>query len=92
MEALLPDADGDPNAMKERFRALEERLRTSHPKEAETFRNLLSVAGTRSYLRWNTEEARRLDLWMRIWRWVHVPVSVALFFLVVVHVWMVLAY
>ena len=92
LQAVLPDDAPDEAALRERHRALEERLRTSHPKETETIRNVLTVAGTRAFLRWNTERARRLDLWMRVWRWVHVPVSVALFFLVAVHVWMVLAY
>ena len=91
-EPLLTHDAADEASLRERYRTLEERLRASHPKESETIRNVLTVAGTRAFLRWNTERARRLDLWMRVWRWVHVPVSVALFFLVTVHVWMVLAY
>lgn len=92
LRSVIPDDARDEAELRERFRSLDERLRASHPKEAETIRNVLAVAGTRSFLRWNTVRARRLDLWMRVWRWVHVPVSVALFFLVAVHVWMVLVY
>jgi hypothetical protein len=92
LRVLLADDAPDAAALRERFAALEARLRASHAGETETVRNLLAVAGARSFLRWNTARARRLDLWMRVWRWVHVPISVALFFLVAVHVLLVLTY
>jgi len=92
LQALLPDDAPREEVLRERSRALEARLRASHPAETETVRNLLALSGARSFLRWNTDRARRYDLWMKLWRWVHVPVSVALFFALVVHVWMVLRY
>ena len=36
--------------------------------------------------------ARRLALSLRIWKWVHVPISLLLCFLVLLHVWVVLYY
>ena len=92
LQAILPDDAPREEALREKSRLLEQKLRVSHPAEKETVQNLLALAGTRSFLRWNTDRARRYDLWQKLWRWVHVPISVALFFFLVVHVWMVIRY
>lgn len=55
-------------------------------------RDLVVMAGSRDHLAFTTVEARRYDLWLRVWRWIHVPVSVALFFVIALHVWAVVWY
>jgi hypothetical protein len=55
-------------------------------------RDLAVMSGSRDYLAWTTAFALRLDFLMRVWRWVHVPLSVALFFVIALHVWQVLWY
>jgi hypothetical protein len=62
------------------------------PASAETARDLLVMAGTRDHLIWSTAEARRLDFHLKLWRWIHVPVSTFLFFAIALHVWAVLWY
>jgi hypothetical protein len=63
-----------------------------HPASTELARELLVMAGTRDELLRTTAKARRYDFWLRLWRWVHVPVSVVLFFVIALHVWAVLWY
>ncbi len=62
------------------------------PDQAEAVRDILVLAGTRDYLLWTTAAARRIDFQLKLWRWIHVPVSVYLFFLIALHVWIVLWY
>jgi hypothetical protein len=64
----------------------------SHPQIADVARDVVVMAGSRDSLLWSTAQARRYDFWLRLWRWIHAPVSVALFFLVALHVWVVLWY
>jgi len=68
------------------------RIALSHPESAELARDLLVMAASRDQLFWSTAAARRYDRWLKIWRWIHVPVSVALFFVIALHVWAVLWY
>lgn len=62
------------------------------PAEAEIVRDLAVLAGTRDVLLRTTAESRAIDLQLKLWRWVHVPVSVFLFFVIALHVWVVLWY
>ena len=62
------------------------------PANADVARDLVVMAGSRDSLFFTTAEARRYDLWLRLWRWIHVPVSVALFFVIALHVWAVVWY
>jgi hypothetical protein len=68
------------------------RVAAKAPEQAEAVRDILVLAGTRDYLLWTTAVARRLDFHMKLWRWIHVPVSVFLFFAIALHVWVVLWY
>ncbi len=68
------------------------KIAASRPEIMETARDLVVMAGSRDHLLWSTAEARRYDFWLRLWRWIHAPVSVALFFLIALHVWVVLWY
>lgn len=68
------------------------RIAMSHPESAELARDLLVMAASRDQLFWSTAAARRYDRWLKVWRWIHVPVSVALFFAIALHVWAVLWY
>lgn len=81
-----------PRELEERATSILGRIATSQPENAELARDLLVMAGARDNLLWNTAEARGYDFWLRLWRWVHVPVSVALFFVIALHVWAVLWY
>ena len=65
---------------------------TKFPDQAEIVRDVIVMAGTRDQLLWSTAVARRLDAQMKLWRWVHVPVSVFLFFVIAFHVFVVLWY
>jgi hypothetical protein len=81
-----------PSELSERATAIMGRIATTDPQNAELARDLLVMAGARDNLLWNTAVARGYDRWLRLWRWVHVPVSVALFFVIGLHVWAVLWY
>jgi len=61
-------------------------------KAAALARDLVVLAATRDTLHFSTAAARRCDFWLRLWRWIHAPISVALFFLIALHVWVVLWY
>jgi hypothetical protein len=61
-------------------------LLAAEPREAAAAaRDVLVLAGTRAALRRATLPSRRVDLLLHAWRWVHVPASVVLLALVVVH-------
>jgi len=62
------------------------------PEKATLVRDIVVMAGTRDHLLWSTARSRRLDLWMRLWRWVHVPVSIALVAALLLHVFLVIWY
>lgn len=68
------------------------RVAAKHPDQAEIVRDVMVLAGTRDYLLWTTAEARRIDFQLRLWRWIHVPLSVFVFFAIAVHVLAVLWY
>lgn len=58
----------------------------SEPQETATAaRDVLVLAGTRAALLRATSPSRRIDLWLHAWRWVHVPLSIVLLALVVIH-------
>ncbi len=78
--------------LKKRNDELLARVMAAHPGDAELIRDLAVMAGSRDYLGWNTAVALRLDFLMRLWRWIHVPISVALFFVIALHVLQVLRY
>lgn len=63
---------------------------TKFPDQAELVRDVIVMAGTRDQLLWSTAAARRIDAQLKLWRWVHVPVSVFLFFVIAFHVLVVL--
>jgi hypothetical protein len=65
---------------------------TVSPESADLARDLVVMAGSRDELLWSTAASRRLDFWLKLWRWIHVPVSAALFFVIALHVWAVLWY
>jgi hypothetical protein len=81
-----------PEALALRASAVMSLVATNHAASMELARDLLVMAGSRDQLLWSTAKARRLDFWLRLWRWVHVPVTVALFFVIALHVWAVLWY
>jgi len=87
---LVPAASLE--ALAERAAAVMREVAASHPQSADVARDLVVMAGSRDSLLWSTAQARRYDLWLRLWRWIHAPVSVALFFLIALHVWVVLWY
>ena len=68
------------------------RIALQQPENAELARDVIVMAGSRDQILWSTAQARRYDLWLRLWRWIHVPVSAALFFVIALHVWAVLWY
>jgi hypothetical protein len=81
-----------PQELRERSTAVLAAVAASHPDQADLARDLAVMAGSRDELLWSTAQARRCDLWLRVWRWVHVPVSAALLFVIVLHMWAVLWY
>ena len=64
---------------------VKEFLRTEPAETAAAARDVLVLAGTRSALLRATHPSRRIDLWLHVWKWVHVPLSIVLLALVVVH-------
>ena len=81
-----------PETLAARASLIMSRIAANHPASAELARDLLVMAGSRDQLLWSTAKARRFDFWLRLWRWVHVPVTVALFFVIALHVFAVLWY
>ena len=75
-----------------RSRELLAGVAAGRPEQAALVRNLVVMAGSRDRLRQTTARARRIDFWLRVWRYVHVPASVALFFAIAVHVVQVVWY
>ena len=90
--AALRKTTGTPGALRRRNDELLGKLAAAHPEDAEMIRDLAVMAGSRDYLAWTSAAALRLDFLMRLWRWVHVPLSVALFFVIALHVLQVLWY
>lgn len=86
----LPAAD--PAVVAKRSSDVMGRIALSHPESTELARDLVVMAASRDELFRSTAAARRCDRWLKIWRWIHVPVSVALFFVIALHVWAVLWY
>ena len=78
--------------LKTRCTSLMAMIAQKDPAQAELVRDLLVLSGTRDYLLWNTLAARRINFHLKFWRWIHVPVSVFLFFVIALHVWVVLWY
>ncbi len=68
------------------------KVATAHPEHAALVRDLAVMAGSRDYLLWSTARARRLDRLLKFWKWIHIPVSVALFFVIALHVLQVVWY
>jgi hypothetical protein len=60
-------------------------LKTEPAETAAAARDVLVLAGTRAALLRATHPSRRIDLWLHVWRWVHVPLSIVLLALVVIH-------
>jgi len=60
-------------------------LAAEPPESMAAARDVLVLAGTRAALRRATLPSRRVDLLLHAWRWVHVPASVVLLALVLVH-------
>ncbi len=75
-----------PAVGRDRGRAVLEQVRAARPDRADLARELVVMAGSRDRIAENTARARRLDLLLKLWRWIHVPVSVALFFAIALHV------
>lgn len=90
--ATLPDdvralaGDLRPQAAAQTLRAVAERF----PDHADTVRDLFVLAGTRDELLRTTARARAIAFQMKLWRWIHVPVSVLVFFAILLHVLLVL--
>jgi hypothetical protein len=87
--APLVDPARTPEELASRSAAV---LAKAPPAQADLVRDLVVMAGSRDNLLWSTAAARRFDFWLRLWRWIHVPVSVALFFVIALHVWAVVWY
>jgi hypothetical protein len=77
-------------ALAQRSSSVMARIAASHPESVDLARDLLVMAGSRDELLWSTAQARRYDFWLRLWRWIHVPVSALLFFVIALHVLAVL--
>jgi len=90
--AALRNRSKSPSDLRSRNDELLGRLLALHPDDADLIRDLAVMSGSRDYLLWTTAEARRLDFLMKLWRWIHVPLSVALFFVIGLHVLQVLWY
>lgn len=68
------------------------RVAVKFPEQAELVRDVIVMAGTRDHLLWTTAAARRIDFQLRLWRWIHVPVSIFVYFAIALHVGLVLWY
>jgi hypothetical protein len=78
--------------MSQRASTILTKVAASHPASADVARDLVVMAGSRDELLWSTAAARRHDFHLRLWRWIHVPASVVLFFVIALHVLAVLWY
>lgn len=87
---LRPAADAED--LRRRADELLPPLSTKFPDRASLLRDLVVMAGTRDRLDWSTRRSRRLETQMRLWRWIHVPASVALVFVLGLHVLLVIWY
>ena len=90
--APLRTSTGTADELRRRNDELLRRLLAAHPEQADLVRDLAVMSGSRDYLLWSSAEARALDLRMKLWRWIHVPLSVVLVFLIALHVLLVLWY
>lgn len=90
--APLAEPSRTPEALASRAASILGRVAAQRPERAELARDLVVMAGSRDNLLWSTRRARSLDRWLRVWRWVHVPASVALFAAIGLHVWAVIWY
>jgi hypothetical protein len=90
--SALRKSTGTPGSLRRRNDELLGKLAAAHPEDSEMIRDLAVMSGSRDYLAWTSAAALRLDFLMRLWRWVHVPLSVALFFVIALHVWQVIWY
>lgn len=90
--AALSKEASSPEELMRRAEAILPDLTAKFPDRAALFRDLVVMAGTRDRLQWSTKRSRDLEFWMRIWRWVHVPASIALVFVLGLHVVLVLWY
>jgi len=90
--APLATPSKTPKELADRSAAVTAAIAKSSPQSADLARDLVVMAGSRDNLLWSTAAARRCDFWLRLWRWIHVPVSAALFFVIALHVFVVLWY
>lgn len=90
--AALSAEGKSPEDLLRRAEAILPELSAKFPDRAALLRDLVVMAGTRDRLQWSTKRSRELEFWMRIWRWVHVPASIALVFVLGLHVILVLWY
>jgi hypothetical protein len=91
LRELLEPSSG-PEDLRRRGDAVLARATAKAPDQAEVVRDALVLAGTRDHLLWSTAAARKIDRAMKLWRWIHVPVSVFVFFVIALHVLLVLWY
>ena len=91
---LAPLAAPAANAQQARERAASvlAKVAAYQTSSLELARDLVVMAGSRDELLRNTAGLRRADLLLKLWRWVHVPVTVALCFVIALHVWAVVWY
>jgi hypothetical protein len=87
---LRPAAD--PAELRRRAEEILPPLTAQFPARASLLRDVVVMAGIRDRLEWSTRRSRRLETTMRVWRWVHVPASVALVFVLGLHVLLVIWY
>jgi len=87
---LRPAADGEE--LRRRAEEILPPLAAKAPDRASLLRDVVVMAGTRDRLEWSTRRSRRLETTMRIWRWIHVPASIALVFVLGLHVVLVIWY
>lgn len=81
-----------PEDLRRRGEAVLARATAKAPDQAELVRDVLVLAGTRDHLLWTTAPARKIDRTLKLWRWIHVPASVLVFFVIAIHVYLVLRY
>jgi hypothetical protein len=90
--AALSTPAKTPEELLRRAEAILPDLTAKFPDRAALLRDLVVMAGTRDRLEWSTKRSRELEFQMRIWRWIHVPASIALVFVLGLHVVLILWY
>ena len=92
VKAVFQDvARRDQNFTDSARKALDGLVR-QQPDSAESFRDLMALLGQHNRVKRGRASMARVKFWMNVWRVVHIPLSILLLGLLVVHVWSVWRY